>query len=893
MACPLFKSLISKGTTFYGFPSATQDMNLAFSNDNYKLNFTKFALLNIPEQKIVIDSGVIRDQTKGKLNFDKNENGPNFYNFQPGNNNDLPNDFGDQMVESLRNYIANYDTVLRESKINSNTDFYNINEQTTPTEMIFWKWCKKLNLIDLEPATHKIDWDKNLSDFDNENGTGTNYFQKYLWKERDVNYYDCNITVGASNVFPGLDKPIITIDKNAKFKVGDSIYLSEITSNMLSAETSYNVTYVEYNTSNINETSTYETILELEYNGNFIDSELPDNSAMIHLNYNRFVEYIGEIQAVSKIQTSKKNYTEVTIQIPHHVGKTPTILFEIEQNTNFYPSLEMPIMSIEQQEEIFGSENTNSPIRLNPENYPGTYFGYFDTEDKTYKCSNGDKLRYSGDYYGINLSNNVGLDSENHFENLTDFNSNNIDGLKIDMNKDHYLKMNLPDYNINNFDEFNSTYFDSSPEDFNFNAILWYYELDDGSGTITNNLYGIEFINNPNDDCDECDINNRKITPYRKLVSNGDQNGDSYIFDLNINFNNDNDTVPLSYDPTTIYNQFGFDLYQNILQSNAKLQDNFISIVSGYTEIHEELFDIRSLVYSQTSIDTIKSQIENLNDLLSLYSTFQFTDSDTTTIETNYDGIYPKLKVNIKDTLYSEITNINISNVLYYNNINNANYNISIPTTNQLLLNIYNNNNVFPNDVNILLNKDLSYKQGIDIYIKPNLSKLSNILNININYDDGLGNISATTLLSNITLPIDLLNYDSTTPSASTYTNSYYINENEYTYAQNWETGITTKFYLMQDLFTINDYIHINNFYVISGSTIIDKSGVYQIIEHTSGNNYGSGSDITINLNNDGYLLKTKPKISYYKGWKINILRISSLSTSSIDDRYKITKTLL
>jgi len=883
MATPLYKSMKKRGSSFFAFPSAAQDMNLAFSNDNYKLNFTKFVLLNIPEQSVVLESGVDRDQTKGKLNFDKDEDGPNFYNFQPGGNNDLPADFGDQLIESLRNYVANYDSTLRESRINSNTDFYNINERVTPSEMIFWKWCRKNNIMDLEPALHKIDWDKNLSDFDNENGTGANFFQKYLWKERDVNYYNCNIDSSDDN------KPQVTISQDAKYKVGDSIYLSGITSSVLSANTAYNVISVVNNPN--------ETILELEYDGSYSadETETTPISGTIYLNYDRLIEYIGEIQAVSKIQTSRRNFTEVTAQIPHHVGATPTVLFEIEDNTNYYPSLEMPILPQEQQEEIVGSENTNSPIRLNPENYPGTYFGYFDTEDKTYKCSNGDKLRYKGDYYGIGLTNNVGLDFDNYFEKLSDFNSDNIDGLKIDMDRDHYLKMNLPDVDIKNFDEFNSAYFDGAPEDFYFNAILWYYELDDGSGTIVNNLYGIEFLNNPNDDDDECNINNRKITPYRKLVSNGEQDGVSYTFNLNINFNIDNDVLPLSYDPTTLYNQFGFDLYENILQSNAKLQENFIAIVSGFTELHEELFDIRSLVYSQTEIDTLKSQIENMSDLLELYSTMQFVDSDTTTIETNFDGAYPTLQVNTVNLQYSEITDVNISDIVYYNNLNSGvSYVVSVPLANQLQLNIYNDNNDFDDDADILLNRDLAYKQAMDINITPNMSKNSNTLNININYNDGLGNTTETTLLSGITLPVDLTSYDPIDTTGSTYTNSYYTNNNVSTYAQTWVTGLTTTtLYLMEDLFEQDDYVYIDNFYIMSGTTIMDNSGVYQVSAHTSGTSYGNGSEIIIEFNSGGYELRTKPKLTYYKGWNLNILRVSSSPTSALEDRYKITKTLL
>jgi len=877
MACPLFKRMKTRGTSFFSFPSASEDMNLAFSNDSYKLNFTKFVLLNIPQQVVKTTSGQ-RDQTKGKLNFTKNQVGPNFYNFQPGGDSDLPNTLGEQMIESLRNYVANYDSTLRESRINDRQDFYNINEQCTPSEMIFWKWCKKLNLLDLEPAIHKVDWDKNLPDFDNANSNGTtyDYFQKYLWKERDVNYYDCTITQGRIGSITDY-KPIVTISSESKFKVGDDIVLTGTTSVILTAST-YKIAFIQHTTN--------ETNIELEFVGNYTDSTTY-TTGYVYLDYTPLIQYVGEIQAVSKIQTSRRNFTEVTAHIPHHAGKTPTVLFGIESNTNYSPGLEMPILPQEQQEEIVGSENTNSPIRLQPQNYPGTYYGYFDTIDKTYKCSSGDKLRYKGDYYGVLLSNNIGTDLETYFERLTDFNSDNIDGLKLDMDRSHYLKMNLPSQDIKNFDEFNSAYFDAAPQDFEFNAILWYYDLDDGSGLIINNLYGIEFLNNPSND-DECDPNNTKITTYKKLVSNGNQDGLSYIFNLNVNFNIDNDVLPMSYDPTTINNNSSFDLYQNILQTNAQLQESLLTIVSGFTYINEELFNLKSLVYSQTDMDSIKSQIENLNDLLQLYSTYQFVDSDTTTIETNFTGVYPTLKVNTISANYSVISDVNTSDIMYYNNINSGvSYSVQVPLSNQLLLNIHNNNTEFTNNATIMLNRDLAYKQSMEIFIKPNMSDLNNKLNINLYYNDGYGTNTEKSLISNLELPVDLIDYNTLNPTASTYHNSYYTNTNVTTYGSSITTGATTLgITLMNDLFDVNDYIYIDNFYLNSGSSVLDYSGVYKVSAHTTG-------IIKLSLPSAYMTMKTKPKISYYKGWKIDLLRISSSNTSSITDRYKITKTLL
>ena len=881
MATPLYKKFKNRGTTFLAFPSASQDMNLAFQNDNYKLSFTKFMLLDFPEQDVVnAVSG--RDQEKGVMNFDKDDDGPVFFNFQPGKNADLPTDFGDQLVESLRNYVANDDSTLRESRINVNTDFFNVNELVKPTESIFWKWCKKLNLLDFEPALHKIDWDKNLPDFDNNNGTANNYFQKYLWKERDVNYYESTLSQATGNIAE------LTINQQSKYKVGDSIMLSGDTGT-LSANTAYEVLSVTITTTGttiVIDTATY--------------TDSSTYNPIVYLDYTKFIKYIGDVQAVSKVQTSRRNFTELTAQVPHHAGATPTILFETYSNSNYYPGLEMPILPAEQQEEIVGAENLNSPIRLNPTDYPGTQYGYFDTEDKTYKCSNGDKLRYRGAYYGLLLNNNIGTEEENYFEELDQFNSDDIDGLRIDFDRDHYLKMNLPDTVINNFDEFNSSYFDGPPEDFDFNAILWYYEMDDGSGNIVTNLYGIEFLNNPNDDNDDADTENKLITPYKKLVSNGEQDGLSYIFNLNVSFDIDNDALPLSYDPTTMYNQFGFDLYQNILQNNAKLQENFVSIISGFTSINEEVYNIKSMVYSQTDITKINSQIENLNQLLQLYSTFQFKDSDSALIETNYEGSYPTLKVNVIDKKYDDITDVGIIDIFTYNETNSgSSYIVSVPLTNQMMLNVTNDNNDIDGTAKILLNRDLADKQAMDIYIKPNLSASAQILDINILYNDGT-TTSEQTLISNIDLPIDLTSYDALNPTGLTYkTNSYFTNDNPVLYAaklSSYDSGTTTTTIKVVDIISIfdtDDYVYIDNFYWASGTTtVIDYSGVYLITsaETSLGDNI---MNLSITLDTENLTLRSSPKITYYKGWKINILRTSSISSSSLEDRYQITKELL
>lgn len=865
MATPLYKRMKNNGTTSYSFPSSSLDFNLS------NTIFNKFILLNLPKQ-VVVKNGSSRTQTDGIMNFDKSNDGPVFFNFEPGQSGDLIYSFGEQLVESLRNYVANYDEVMHDSRINLNTDFYNINEKTNPTEMIFWKWCRKLNLLDLEPAKHKVDWDKNLSDFDNNNGSGTNFFQKYLWKEREVVEYTGTVSQSPSN------KAIITTSFNIKLRNGDYIFVKGDTTGEFDENIPYKILTIEYGD------SATITLDKLKTTSNNI-------SVTFKLKYDKLIQYIGEVQAVSKIQTSKNNYIEITAQIPHHAGSTPTILFSVNDNTNFYPNLELPILPSEQQVEIVGAENPNSPIRTEPSNYPGSHYGFYDTKDKTYKCSNGDKTRRYGDYYGILSSNNIGMDAEDYDEKLNIFDSSNIDGLKIDFDTDHYYKMNLPEYNIKNFDDFNSVYFDNVPSDFDFNTILWYYDIKDSNGNMNSNLYCVEFLNNPDSDNDTCDDTNQLITPYKKKVSNGEQDGLSYTFTLNTSFNIDNEALPLSYDPTTVYAQNNFDLYQNILNSNAKLQDNFLTIISGFTHINQELMNMKSVMYSNTDINRINADISNLNDLLRLYSTMQFVESDSALIETSYEGSYPVMKFNVVKKQYETITNINITEVFSYNELNNSSsYIVNVPLNNQFMLNLFNDNNSYTGNASITLNRDLLYKQAMDIYLTPNNSASPQFVDIKILSTNGTV-ISEQILLSNISLPVDLANYDDTITENNKKANSVFTNSNNIQTASKQiiidNINSTVTLYVKDDVFTEGDYIYIDNFYF--GET--DFSGVFKVLNIIMLTEYKYA--ITVSFNGNGSELISNPIISYYRGMYINILRVSSLDTSNIKDRYKITKTLI
>ena len=905
MATPLYKKMKAKGTSFYCFPSAASDLNLANYSDYYDLNFTKFALLNIPRQEL--GAPLVVD---GVMEFVPKSNEINDAPFVCDDPNyTTPLKLSEQLVESLRNYVANYDTSLHESRINANTDFYNIGERYTPTEMILFKWLRKLNLIDFEPAAHKIDWDKNLSDFQNPNAptvTSTDYFRKYLWKERDVKDYNI-VSVDESSDYQGSSNtyhtPRFSISGIAKFKVGDKI--------ILKTDNPDDIAFIEltplilgsvYTIGRVDFDANYTYIwLDTDYNGG---GDTAFNLTFMYLSYNRLIQYVGEINQITNVQTASRVGQEVTAYIPHQGGRTPTILFGIRDNTNYYPNLEIPILSSEIQTEIVGAESLNSPIRSNPTDYPGSFYGQFDTVDNTYLCSNGDKLRYQGDYYGVGLTNNTGLNAETYIEKLTDFNSDAIDGIYLDVNKKHYYKMNIPGLESQNFDEFSSISIQGqAPADFDFNAILWYYELieRDSNNNVNSyvNLYGIEFLNNPENDDDN---DGTLITPYHKLVTNGVHDGLSYMFNLNLSYNIDNDVQPLNYDPSTIYNMFGFDMYNEMMRRFYQVNENFVNIIQEFVRINMDLQDMKSLIYSQTDIDDLKSRMKNMEELLRLYATNQFVNSDTAVISTDYSGVYPKLKFNVVGVEYDEIKNINLSTAYDYNFTNTgASYPVALSFSNKMLLNLINDNHYNETgDVIVMLDRDLKNKQKIDIVIKPDFALYSQRLYLNMMFD--YNNTKSEVNIFNIALPKDLKDYyNIAVPEQSTFDDSYYLNENIYVNCTDARTGSTwcstgyTELVLTEDIFKSGNTIYVQNLYFkkrLGGSDIvIDYSGAYTIICKV-----GITIKISLPVYNEspelsleGAYLVGQPRVSFYRGLQVSMLRINGDNTSTFADRYDIT----
>lgn len=281
-----------------------------------------------------------------------------------------------------------------------------------------------------------------------------------------------------------------------------------------------------------------------------------------------------------------------------------------------------------------------------------------------------------------------------------------------------------------------------------------------------------------------------------------------------------------------------------------------------------------------------------------MYQTNQFVDSDTVKINIDYTKNYPALSFNAVNVDYDEIYNMYSTNIANYNIANSGITGITatisdlitVPNTGKFLVNIY-NDMVVDNTglvLQVALDKDLEFKQSVDIILRPDIAQYSNEININVMFDDGSANGKTEKLLVGpLDLPVDVAVYDSNNPTGSTFNSSYYYKLETYvdrlTTGATWGTGTTID--LKQDLFFANDWIYIEDLYLLSGGTYLDYSGLYKIAQII-------GIQAILDWDTTGWDIRLRgtPKVHYYKGMKINILRVDESNTSDIAHRYLITK---
>ena len=896
---PLYRRLKNNGTSFYAFPGAAEDISAAYQNQNYKMYFSKYILINLPKQNL---SG---GTNSNPIYWDFENNSGQGFGFQRSAFSTPATVYQDGLVESLRNYVANYEVTMKESRLNNTEYYYDNTVLSTPTEKIFWKWCKQLNLIDFEEANNGDEYFGNLAEFEKNNLNDDTYFPEVLWKERSVIGWDVNdyYESGSQNRLE------VRFEGTTNFRVGDIVEFSDETGlNPGDIQDSNSSALPSINgiRGNIIEiipagaTQGQAVVFDLK---TYLPSNPGQFTGQATLVYNKLVQYIGEVNGINNVQEANRSYTEVYAHIPDHTGQTPDILFRTKFDDNYKPNMAFPILPSQYQPEIVGGEIYSNPIVSSPENYPGNYYGQFDTEDFTYETATGDNIRRSGDYFGINGDINTPV-----------VDGSTIDGVTIDFDPAHYVKMNIIGREITNFDQFNALEVNNTPPaDFNFNAILWYYTVEDINGNQTNNLYGISFVDNPDNNPVESELGIR-VPTFKKLAANDLQDGTSYSFSLNLSFNIINENPQDTYNPQAINSLFSFNLFNDAMRRLGAVDQSFLNIISSQGALEQDILNMKQLLYSQTDFKTINSKIANLENLLKLYSTNQLIDSDTIAIDLDNTMRPPRLSLRSKDATYYTVYDV-LTSQLY--NINGSiPYVATVPENKNFLIYVENNdtnNFTLPNNdkLTILIDRDLDFKQSCDIIIEalPNATE-NKQLEVYINYK--LGSVTATPVETKLFETVDLpIYYNSVTQlqnSAKSWSQVNFSLDLDKPFQLNTggilEVPITGNGSLVYNSFKKGDTFNIKDFTIgtisqtdFSGQYKIDSVGLTNSYIYLNVNNnstllnYGASSSLPLKFNEDvSYLLSNVPYLKLNKGIKYKITRISESDGTSIDERYLIER---
>lgn len=890
---PLYKSLKSSGTSFYAFPSAAEKLSASHQNANNKMYFSNYVLLNFPKKNLTVGTN------SAPIYWDFDNSTGNNYGFQQsinavGNN---ATNFGDQVIESLRNYVANFEETMRISKLNNNDYFYDNNSLSTPAEKIFFKWCKQLNLIDFEPANNGDQYIGSLSDFASRNINDVTYFNEIVWTERNINEYDIyDMYEYDTGTYTG--KLIIVFQTTTNFKVGDIVLISDETNAGALSFNGKRAKILEI----IPPTALLGQSIIIDLDGDSLASDPNNYFGNVSLVYHKLVQYIGEVNGVNNVQSSNLSYNEIYAQVSGYNGATPDILFRTSFDDNYAPNLVFPILPSQYQPEIVGAEFFTSPIVTNPQDYPGSYYGQFDTSDFTYTTNSGDSLRRSGDYFGVSGDINTPV-----------IDSSNLDGISIDFNPNHYSKMNLYGREVTNFEQFNALVINGeAPSDFDFNAILWYYIYEDINGNAVQDLYGVQFLDNP--DNDPVETGNR-FPLYSKKVATDEKDGTAYDFSLDLHMHIINENPQDAYNPNAINSLYSFNLYNEAMRRLASLNQSFSDIITENQAIKVKLSDLTQQIYTQANITSINQELQQIRDLLQLYQTNQLVSSSTIEVSSSLSGTVPLIELNSIDARYFDIENVLTSNMYDVNGVIPYTYNL--PNNKDSLIVITNNDQTSQvlednNNLTLILNRDLDYKQTIEILINADtISSQNKKLDVFINYGVNNETPILTSLISNIDLPVYYNTSKKSTNSAYNWSKfNFDIDINSpmrLNIGSILEVPINSNYNLVYNSFQKGDTIKIEDF-TIGTFSVIDFSGQYPISSVGASNSYiyldisdnsdlvsyGASSSLPLIFNDDiSYLLNNNPKLGLNKGIKYSITRVDETDSSTLEDRYLITSELL
>lgn len=341
------------------------------------------------------------------------------------------------------------------------------------------------------------------------------------------------------------------------------------------------------------------------------------------LQYDRVVQYIGDIDIVNSVQNTTNAYTEIYIHVPTNDGNTPLVLFKTTSDVNYQPDMELihqptdPLdigiingrhysdtqpagLSIEA---IFDQEVLGQPISM----FFNTITSLYDIPENWYDPRTGPHA-----YFTDSVFTDPGTDKiqKTYGLNVVTFQRSRLDGITLDFDPVSYKPI-VDNPTISTIQEYNGTV-DAQP--FKFNAVLVYYDVYDPNNLsdFATNLYGVLFLGDVETISTEFGI--PRFDKFRPNVVTK-LNGNSFGFKINLKFDTSVDNAGVEK-AINDFSTFSMDLFvdsMNVFQQAA-------------TVLNEKIIEIQTLTDKVTTLEDLVINVDQFNEI----------DLRLTTLETSF-----------------------------------------------------------------------------------------------------------------------------------------------------------------------------------------------------------------------------------------------------------------
>lgn len=377
--------------------------------------------------------------------------------------------------------------------------------------------------------------------------------------------------------------------------------------------------------------------------------------------YDRVVQYVGSIDIVNGVKYQGSSFLELYFMVPTEVGNTPTVLFKSLVNDSNYQEdtilVHNPDNALNKEYLVGRTFSDSHPSGLDLRAHYDSDNAAFskgtvgvDSYQLSIKKSGADAYT-NGWWFSNPEANSYRLEPNrlndprndelkitgfrDSISNDKDFVRSRLDGVAIDFDLARSYSDNLTG-EYRTFEDYNKS---TAATDFNFNAILVYYDLEDldNPSDSATNLFGILFLDKLKDGLTTgAEIERKKKYKPNPITR---QNGNAYGWKLNLKFDlNANDAVVIN--SVNEYNNFSMHLFLEALESLKNATDALTTNLADVQVLKSKINDLEDLVLTSENVEDLTARIDDLeNSLLSSSNIIESSDSILDLISRNYEEI--------------------------------------------------------------------------------------------------------------------------------------------------------------------------------------------------------------------------------------------------------------